>query len=307
MISFELTFSGILLGTLLPVYLALFLTSLIGKRISSNQRMRYFTAIGLGILLFFFIDVTLDSTELGVNSGLSGGLAQGGLLLSFAAGALVLTITDYYLCSSAASLKGELGTSSTSGLQGEFSKSSSRAVMFLIPALIALGLGIHGAGEGSSFAYVAAFTNSTSLIDAFGGYGPIISYVSHKFLEATVIGTAYFAYVIFGERNSTEQTTGLQASLRRQLFELLTLGFLIWIPTILGTAIGYFLPVDPIYFYAFASGATIYSILRLASPTLGPVFESNNGSLFSRTNVLVLILILIGFFLLYFAALLHST
>lgn len=294
-----------MLGTLLPVYLALFLATLIGKRISSNQSMRYFTALGLGILLFFFVDVTLDSTELGVNSGLSGGVAQGGLLLSFAAGALVLTITDYYLCS-AASLKGDLRASSTSGSEAESSKSSRRAVMFLIPALMALGLGIHGAGEGSSFAYVAAFTSSTSLTDAFGGYGPVISYVLHKFLEATVIGSAYFAYVIFGEVRTVEHTPSLRAAVRRRLFEVITLGLLICIPTILGTAIGYFQPVDPIYFYAFASGATIYSILRLASPTLGPVFDSKNSFLFSRSNVLLIILILIGFFLLYFAALLHS-
>ncbi len=285
-------------GTLLPVYLALFVSASIGSIVKSNQGMSYFTGLGLGILLFFFVDVTLDSTELSVNSGLSGGVAQGGLLISFAAGALVLTITDYYYRSPAFSLKDETPER----------KSRAEGRMFLVPALISLGLGIHGAGEGSSFAYVAAFTSSSSLISAFGGYGAIISYVLHKFLEAIIIGTAYSAYVIFGNAKSAAQVSGLRTMIVRHLSELLALGFLICIPTFLGTTIGYFIPIDPIYFYAFASGASIYSILRLASPSLEPMFKGeNNFSFFSRDNVLLIAMILIGFFLLYFAALLHST
>jgi hypothetical protein len=283
-----------LLGTLVPVYFALALAFLIGRKISSEVSMRYFAATGLGILLFFFVDVTLDSTELGVNSGFSGGVVQIMLLSSFALGAVVLTLADYYFHSTL-----------------DFTDSTANPAissLFFVPALMALGLGIHGAGEGSSFAYVAAFTGSTSLIDAFGGYGPVISYVLHKFLEATIIGTAYSFYVIFGAAKSSSVKVSPQsvAFSRRRFVEIVVLGALVWTPTLLGTTVGYFISVNPIYFYAFASGATIYSVLRLASPSLGSIL-TNRRSFLTRENVFAVLFILLGFFLLYFAALLHST
>src|SRR5579875_542190 len=92
MITFALSFLGILAGTLIPVYVALLLIPAIGERVP----VRYISAFGLGIVFFFYVDVMFDSTELGVNSGFSGGLYQLGLVASFIAGLIVLTGFDHY-------------------------------------------------------------------------------------------------------------------------------------------------------------------------------------------------------------------
>lgn len=228
------------------------------------------------------MDVTIDSTELGVNSGFSGGILQLGLILSFSVGLLIL-----------GALESRLLSSNGSSVLPE-------GMLFIIPALVALGIGIHGAGEGSSFSYVASTTSSTSLVYAFGGYGAIISYVFHKFLEAIVVGSAYFVYVLCDSRR-----VGPTGGLQRRHWEIPLLGALLWIPSLIGTIVGYSFAVDPIYFYAFASGASIYSLLRLALPAAQPSFELENYN-YSRTLLSISIAILAGFLVLYLAALFHS-
>lgn len=288
LIDFIQTLLAIAVGTIVPVYLSLYLTSMVKP--GRGPRFRYVAALGLGILLYFFIDVTIDSTELGVNSGFSGGAPQLGLILSFALGVLILSALEYQLLSPSKN--------------GNYSNAPSifpEGILFVIPALIALGIGIHGAGEGSSFSYVASTTSSASLVDAFGGYGAVISYVIHKFLEAIVVGCAYFIYVLCDSR-SASPTGGLQ----RRRWEIPLLGALLWIPSLIGTVVGYSFAVDPIYFYAFASGASVYSLLRLAIPAAQPSFELENYN-YSRSMFSLSIVILAGFLVLYFAALFHST
>lgn len=298
MISFGVTLGGIIAGTFIPIYLAIFLIYIFAAGKRAETTLRHIAALGLGIILFFFVDVTLDSTELGVNSGFSGGLVQAGLLVSFAAGAIVLSIGEFYFLSSHAKpASPPPGTPSSTKPRGY--------LLFAIPALVAIGLGLHGAGEGSSFAFVASNTTSTSIIEAFGGIFPLVSYVLHKFLEATIVGSAYFAYVLSAREDSIE--TGAHRSFSRndRIWEMLTLGLLMGLPSALGSAMGYYISIDPIYFYAFASGASIYAVSKLAEPVFQNGWKASEYRS-STLRIAISVLLVMGFLLLYLSALFHS-
>ncbi len=289
MIDISQTLGGIIGGTFVPIYVAIYLLYLLNGR-RTRPSTTHIAALALGISLFFFVDIILDSTELGVNSGFSGGATQAGLLLAFATGTLLLNGVEYYMVRPS---QKSLGLTSTSTP----STKSSRRILFFIPALVAISLGIHGAGEGSSFAFIASRTVSDSILTAFGGVYPLVSYVLHKFLEATIVGSAYFLYVLSNETYATGKGS--------RFTEILVLGLLMGIPTALGTLTGYYMPIDPIYFYAFASGATIYVITKVAEPALKENWNPADYEISSK-KMFTSLLLLVGFFLLYFVALFHS-
>jgi hypothetical protein len=286
LIGIGLALGAILVGTFLPIYVALLLIHMTGK-MRRKPRKDYVGALGLGIALFFFVDITLDSTELGVNSGFSGGLVQGGLLISFVVGALLLISAESFV------IKRRQVTPNISG----------NGILFLIPAFVAISIGIHGTGEGSSFAFIASTTSSTDILTAFGGTYPLISYVIHKFLEAIIVGSAYFVYVISDGGLLSKGPQNVQSYSKIQ--EILILGFLMGLPSALGVLAGYYAPIDPIYFYAFASGATIYTIAKLAEPSLNRNWNTSEYAL-SPNRFGTMLIVVIGFILLYVAALFHS-
>ena len=78
------------------------------------------------------------------------------------------------------------------------------------------------------------------------------------------------------------------------------LGLIFGIPTFLGEGIAYFYQFDTTYFFAIATGSSIYVALRLAKPLFEP------RSLTRLEGIKVAIVIAAGFTSIYLAALLHS-
>ena len=263
-ISFAESFLGVLIATAVPIYVGLFAVSLLRK-----VGALYIAAFSFGVLFWYFSDTIADSAYLDVNSGLSGGLVHASLFLLAILGFLVLVIAD----------RNSLVGASPEGVSKQ---------LFMVPVLVAIGLSFHAFGEGAGFGALASSTASTSIIDALGGYGPGASYVLHKVLEGSLIGTVYWVYV-------------RDADSRESFKNIALLGLIFGIPTFLGEAIAYFYQFDSTYFFAIATGASIYVALRLSKP----LFEAR--ALTHVEAFKVAIVIAAGFTSIYLAALLHST
>ena len=147
--------------------------------------------------------------------------------------------------------------------------------------LVALGIGFHSLGEGVEIGSLIAYSNaiaqaSSNLITAIGGLGSGVAYIMHKFLEGLVIGV--FA-----------------AALKTRLSRSLILGLLAGIPTIIGLAVALMVPVDATIFFAIGAAAVVYIEYKLIL------------NLTRRDDaVLYIAVFLLGFYLMYLAALFHS-
>lgn len=263
-IAFVESFLGIILATAIPIYAGLFALSMLRK-----VPARYLAAFSFGVLFWYFSDTISDSAYLDVNAGLSGGLIHASLFFLALLGFLVLAFAD------------------RNNLVGAALKDGSKH-LFMVPILVTIGLSLHAFGEGAGFGALAASTTSTSLTDSLGGYGPGASYVLHKVLEGSVIGTIYWIYM---------QDAGLSGRFRRMVL----LGLMFGIPTFIGEAIAYSYQFDVTYFFAIATGSLIYVALRLAKPLFEP------RTLTHMEAIKVVIVIAAGFTSIYLAALLHST
>jgi hypothetical protein len=264
LLGFAESFSAWLASTVLSSLAGLLVALFLGKYL----KLGYFLAFSLGVLSWVFVDVIGDSGNLDVNASFSGGWEQVIIVTLFALGLVGFVSLD----------------------RSTFSPEAAPSGSFVIPLLIAIAIGLHGLGEGSAFADVAATTPVTSLITAFGGEASGAAYVLHKFLESMVIGACWLMYV--GGRPVGVQRRVLDAS-------LLTLAFTL--PSIFAMGIGYYVTLDASYFYALGTGAILYVILKLA----GPLFTTQrsqgpNGSL--KTGAWLLA----GLLCVYLAALLHS-
>ena len=273
LVDFATTVLGIIGATLIPVYLALYLVTNL-----KFIHIRYITAAAIGLTFWFFFDTLGDSSDLGVNSGFSGGLPQAGLLVAFCLGFVVLAVFDHIAVP---------GTSPSS------SNSANPKFLVFIPIAVAAVMGIHGLGEGWDFGS-ASSAAGTSLINAFGGLGAVASYPIHKFLEASIIGATYFAYI--GGRSGTDST--------KAKWHLPVLGLLFGLPSVIGTCLGYYIHLDTTYFFAFGVTSAFYASLRLVE-AINPRFkiEENAPNYLDWKVFLVLAL---GFLVFYTAALLHS-
>jgi len=163
---------------------------------------------------------------------------------------------------------------------------------FGIPLLVAVAIGVHGFGEGAAVGATAPATDSTSILEAFGGLSAALSFVMHKGLEPMIIGAAYWVYA----RDHAEGMTG-----RLKDFSVLTLAFSL--PGIIGAATLYYVVqaisgIDLTYAFAFGLGTSIYAAMRLARPLF-------RGSGSNSESVRTALLILIGFACIYLAGLLH--
>jgi hypothetical protein len=285
MIGFFPIFGGILVATFVPAYLALYLVPRLG---ASN--IKYIAAAGIGLTFWFFFDTMGDATALGENNGLYplslfGGLPHLGLIFAFILGLAALATFDHIAMPTPSPPQGE-GTG------------RSTAVYFIIPAAIALVMGIHGLGEGwdASSAVVAAPVNSsdplTALLQAFGTYAAVASYPMHKFLEASIIASAYACYVAL--------TGGV---VKTKWWHVPLLGLLFAGPSVTGAGLGYFFTVDTSYFYAFGVTSALYAAVRLAAPLVSDFKVGVNAPSYLGPKVFAAMGL--GFFLLYTAALLH--
>jgi zinc transporter ZupT len=320
MIGYSLSVAGILVATLVPTYLSLYLIT--GLRIVES---RYLSAAGIGLAFWFFYDTMGDAAQLDVNDSFYGGLAQLAIVLTFLSGILALAIFDYLAVPAAhapvadaprisrsaslTSAVAQAGGSRSSGANTENSQSSSsslgpglrastgpRILYFLVPAGVAAVMGIHGLGEGWAFASTAAASSTTSIVTAFAGIYAVISYPLHKFLEAGIVACVYTVFV------------GRNGLARREWWHIPVLGVLFGLTSVVGAAIGYFVPTDTTYFYAFGVTSVIYAIVRLAEGFFKSgvsVTSSSVGIIPAYLGPKFFLAAAIGFFLLYVAALFH--
>jgi len=255
-----------MLGTLIPAYAGLFGAVALGR-----SKPQYLAAIAIGIFLWFFSDTIGDSSYLGVNEGVSGGLSHVALVMLFAT-ALVL----FFLAEGRVAPANGLGLISSS---------------LAIPILVAIALSIHGAGEGAGFGGAASSTSGASLIEAFGGYGPAVSYILHKVLEPIAIGVCYSTFYLNPGKQGTPRWKNLAVA-----------GAVFVIPTLIGTTAGYLIPFDTTYLFAAGVGASVYVLFKL----MQALFEPASPFRSYRESMRIAFLALLGFALIYAAAILHS-
>jgi hypothetical protein len=251
---------------------ALVIPTMVGLLISAGAAKlsspRYLAAFALGIYFWFFSDTIGGSSYLDVNSGFTGGLVQVALVALFAVSLLLFFSLD----------------------RATFDPRPAATELSLsIPLFVAFAVGLHGFGEGAAFSATAAVTNSTNLLDAFGGATAAVAFVLHKGIEPMMVGAAYWVY------SKGRATNG--GAIARDLL-LLTLAFVL--PGTIGAATDYYLNYDTTYFFALGTGSSIYAALRLAKPLF-----RDSGSPGSESFKIALLMVF-GFLCIYFAALFHS-
>jgi hypothetical protein len=279
MIDYATTVGGILVATLVPGYIALYLIPNL-----KNIPVKYLAAAAVGLTLWFFFDTMGDASQLDVNQAVYpidqfGGYIHFAVIFTFVAGILTLAIFDHY-----AVPKPQASSSSAIGGPG------SLRSLVLIPIAVAAVMGIHGLGEGWDFAATASQATTQSLVDAFGTLAALVSYPIHKFLEATIVGIVYTIYV---GRNPSQ----------RQRWHIPVIGILFGVTSVIGASIGYYVSGDTTYFFAFGVTSTIYALLRLVGPIFARFSATNRPELYMGPKVFLCVGV--GFFVFYFAALLH--
>ncbi len=267
MIGFADSFLAWTAATLLPAIAGLAIIVGANKLVKE----RYLAAFAFGIFLWFFIDTIGGSATLDVNSGFGGGLAQIAVVLLFIIGLLFFFSLDRNRdIFSAGSAIGKYG--------------------IIIPILVAAAVGIHGLGEGWDYGHTSYVTTSANLIDAFGGVTAGVAYVLHKGLEPMMIAACYAVY-----------TKSLAGTTAKRVKDIILLGILFVLPSLLGAALGYFIPLDTTYFYGLGTGTSIYAAMRLT----GPLFTQTQSDK-SKDAATIAVALLLGFLAIYFAALFHS-
>ena len=277
MISFAVTVLGILAATLIPAYIALYLI----PNLLTFIPTRYIAAAGVGLTFWFFFDTMGDATGVGVNYGLGGGTSHVGLIVAFLAGIAALAMFDYFAVPS------PTFSQSAPSAVNKYSRS-----LVLIPVGIAAVIGIHGLGEGWDFASVASGPSATSLINSFGGNLEAVSYIFHKFLEASIVAAAYTCFLSRVE------------SVRKAWWHIPILGILFGGTSVIGSIFGYYVAFDTTYFYAFGVTSALYAALRLAEAANYSFKIGSNAPTYLGWKIFIALAI--GFFALYTAALLHS-
>ena len=267
MIGFAESFLAWTAATLIPPFVGLLLIIVASKFVEA----RYLTAFASGIFLWFFVDTISGSATLDVNSGFGGGLAQVTVVILFLAGVLFFFLVDRN--------RDIFSPESAIGKYG-----------VIIPVLVAAAIGIHGLGEGWDYGRTAYTTSSTDLLDAFGGITAGVAYVLHKVLEPVMIGACYAFYTKTPARSAP-----------RWIRDLLLLGIVFVLASLVGAAAGYFVKFETTYFFALGTGTSIYVAMRLLAPLFAPGQTTK-----SNYSVSIAVALLLGFIAIYIAALFHS-
>lgn len=287
MLSYGFSVLGILLATLIPIYISLYLVSNL-RRIPT----RYIAALGTGLTLWWYYDTMGDAASLDSNSAIYpfdafGGASHFALIFTFAAGIAALAIFDHYAVPN--QMVAERGALQAKP-DGGATLSKYGLSFILIPIGVAAVMGIHGLGEGWDFASVASAVQTSDLVDAFGGVNAIISYPLHKFFEGAIVAAVYTCYIS-------------RSGVPKAAWHIPVLGVFLGFTSVIGAAIGYWVSFDTTYFYAFGVSAALYAILRLVEAVnlrfkIGETAPSYLGWK-------IFLIAGIGFFLLYTAALFH--
>ena len=293
-LSYVLAVGGIAGATLIPAYIALYLFPNL-----KSSPTKYLAALGVGLTFWFWTDTIGDATYLDVNAAAYPPSAFGGLphvlvITAFVLGVAALAIFDHFAVPTPASFKGiPNGVAATRTPASTRASSYATGALFFIPVAVAAVMGIHGLGEGWDFAGVAAgVSGTTDIVTAFGGWSPIASYPIHKFLEASIVSIVYTIYV---------ERSGIA---RKAKWHLPVLGLLFGLTSVIGSMLGYFIAFDTVFFYAFGVTSGIYAAIRLAGPLVLNT-KGSAGVIPSYLGAKTFLFLIIGFFLLYSAALLH--
>ena len=272
MIEFGVSFVEFVLATFVPIYVGMFF--LIALSDATRIDTRYLSAYALGLLLWFFFDTLNDAAQLDVNQGYSFDSGQILLVLLFIIGFLLFTL---------------LGGKLSSRRGNSVGKDSCP---FLLTILVALGMACHGIGEGIEFGGLVAGTQVSSVFDAIGGIGGGIAYGLHKLLESTIV------IVVFV---TLSRADGLP--FRKQLWQTVIVSLAFGIPSAVGEVAGYYIPINSSWFFAVGAGAAFFVVLQV----IRPIFALNKESEATYPQwVRISVAMLLGFLLLYAAALFHS-
>ena len=275
---------------MIPAYIALYLFPNL-----KSVPTKYLAALGIGLTFWFWTDTIGDASYLDENAALwppsaFGGFYHVAVILVFILGIAALAIFDHLAVPTPTSYEGD----AASRVSAKSTASSFvTGALFFVPVAVAAVMGIHGLGEGWDFAGVAVgVSGSTDIVTAFGGWNPIVSYPLHKFFEASIISIVYTIYV---QRNSIA---------KKAAWQLPVLGLLFGLTSVIGSIVGYFVPLDTTFFYAFGVTSGFYAAIRLAGPLIANT-KGTAGTIPSYLGAKTFVFLGIGFFLLYFAALLH--
>lgn len=296
MISYALAVLAIAAATLIPTYVALYLVT------NVKIPTKYLALLGLGLTIWFFFDTFNDAIQLDVNQAFTGGAGHVGHVVDFLAGIATLAAFDYFVVrkykSSSSVIGASLNTMRASVSQVPAASSSSNEspyivlkYLILVPVAVAFVMGIHSLGEGWDFGAASSFATTQTLANAFGNLSALASYPMHKFLESTIVACVYAIYV-------------KRSSAQKRSWHLPLLGLLFGGTSIIGTALGYYNTwVDTSYFFAFGVTSAFYAILRLSEGISLNFKAGENAPQFLGWKAFATLMI--GFFLLYFAALFH--
>ena len=263
MLPFGITDLEFSLVTFVSAFLGISLVIVISKRIGA----KLIAGFALGVYLWFFTDTLAGANYLDVNNGfsLSAGLVS--LVLLFVVGLVVFF-----------------------GIGGNiFSGDSAGATGIFVALLAALALGLHGMAEGGDFGFTASQTPSSSLLDAFGGVAPSVSWVLHKMLEPTIAAACYVAITGTGSKSNSAK-----------LVDALALSAVFVAPAVVGSIAGYYAPFDTTYVYALGLGTSVYALARVGRALYSP------GGSQSWLSLKIAVAVALGFLLIFISALLHS-
>jgi hypothetical protein len=267
-IEFSVSLIEFVLATLVPIYVGMSCILVIGN--VTHLDIRYLSAFALGILFWFLFDTINDAIGLGVNEGYSFDYHQTGLVLLFVAGFIIVTLFS---------------------VPSRERTTNNSDISLVLGIITAFGMGIHGFGEGLGFGELAARTQATTVLDAIGGVGGGISYFLHKLLESTIVTVVFL---------DAARNQGL--SIRRQLEQMAIVGLVFGVPSLIGEIVAYYIPIDASYFFAVGAGSAVSVTLLVAKSIFG---NSEEDTSYSRW-IWISLSVLLGFFLLYGAALFHS-
>jgi len=226
-------------------------------------------AFALGVYLWYFTDTLGDANYLGVNDGFVLSSEMVSLLMLF-----VIGLTVFF------ALDGRIFTTDGAAGYGALT----------VGALAALALGLHGFGEGADFGYTAAQTPSNSLFDAFGGLAPSASWVLHKMLEPTIAAVGYVALLGPGTKKASDK-----------VIDALVLTTVFVIPAVVGSVAGFYTTFDHTFVFALGLGTSVYALARAGRALYSP------GERVDRwLSVKMALAAVIGFLLIFIAALLHA-
>ena len=270
MIEFTESFIEFALATLVPIYAGMIAVILLVS--VTHIKTRYLSAFALGLLLWFLFDTMNDAVQLGVNEGYIFDFHQTLLVLLFVAGFFLLTLS-----------RGTIVTN--------YTKAENSVLPPLVALMVALGMGIHGFGEGLEFGALAAGTPAVNVLDAIGGVGGGVSYFLHKLLESIIVVAVFVA----APRTSI--------SIDKQVRQTAIIGLIFAIPSMIGEAVAYYIPMNTTYFFAMGAGAAVSVALEVIRPIFG---EGGNEDVSFSQWLGISFSVLLGFFFLYGAALFHS-